>query len=68
MVPTHVSLVERIRKELVEPVTKKISSEVSTQTPSQDRPSHASFMEDNRRDPLRVPIGVGGPGGPPPLE
>ena len=63
MVPSHVSLVERIWKDLVEPVTKKLSSEATTQTPAQnphDRP-HTSHMEDNRRDPLRVPVGIGGP-------
>lgn len=63
MVPSVISLVERIRKELVEPVTKKLSSEATTQTPAPtppDRPS-PSHLEDDRRDPLRVPVGVGGP-------
>lgn len=68
MVPSHVSLVERIRKELVEPVTKKVSSEAMTQTPTEN-PSHGhpSSLEHDRYDPLRVPgsggSGMRGPGG-----
>lgn len=61
MVPSHVSLVERIRKELVEPVTKKVSSEAMTQTPTEN-PSHGHpSLEHDRHDPLRVP-GSGGSG------
>lgn len=63
MVPAHISLIERIRKELVEPVTKKISSEATTQTPQpQQHPNHPALLEDDSRDPLRVPIGAGRPG------
>lgn len=65
MVPSHVNFIDRIRKELVEPITKKISSEVSTQTSSQNPhhqgPSNPSYVDNSHRDPLRVPVGVGGP-------
>ncbi|KAE8748493.1 hypothetical protein FOCC_FOCC004789 [Frankliniella occidentalis] len=70
MVPSHIGLIDRIRKELVEPVTKKISSEATTQTSSQATPRSEDIgsLREGYRDPLRVPIGVGGPGGPPRLD
>ncbi|KAK3931147.1 Proteasome inhibitor PI31 subunit [Frankliniella fusca] len=71
MVPTHAALIDRIRKELVGPVTKKVSSEATTQTAYQNpnaHPSHPSSIDDVHRDPLRVPIGVGGPGPRPRLD